>query len=632
MCGIVGILEKNNKEITVDELSKFRDSLSHRGPDNSGIFINKKKNLGLGHRRLSIIDLTNNANQPLVFDNRYYLVFNGEIYNYQIIKKELIELGHKFITSSDSEVLLKSYIQWGENCQFKFNGMWAFAIWDDLKKKLFLSRDRFGVKPLYFQNNNHSFIFSSEIKSFMKLNNDRIPKFDDKIFINQAQNYTNSSYSFGEETFLENVKELPPGHQIEINSNFMITKKIWWKTVDNLYEVKGSDDYIKEQFENLLFDACNLRMISDVEIATSLSGGIDSSSIVATIAELRNKNKLYNNTQVPHANYILNYVGEKDNETNFAVDVSNFTKIKPKVIQLKPSEFSESEIKKIIFHQEEVTGDDGLGPWQIYKNMNNDNIKISIDGQGGDELLAGYSGYPKIAMKDTNPFLNFLYWIDLLKMHLIMNDKINDEKQIFKIINTKIKNFFKNKVNTNDYKNSYTKFFNYQAAERSIIKYDNLENLNQLNKNLYIDFHYKAMTLNLKKYDKFSMAHGVETRFPFMDYRLACFCFSLPNKFKLRNGFTKKILRDSMKSRLPFNVLSRVKKKIFNPEDNFFNKEYRKFIHDTASSKSFQNENIWKGKEILKYISNKDANLKDIFKFIQIFYIKQTFRDFQKNQ
>ena len=159
MCGIVGILEKNSKEIDKNELKRFTNSLVHRGPDSSGIYINKEKNLGLGHRRLSIIDTRNLGDQPMTASNRYTVVFNGEIYNFEKIKTELTHLGHSFTSKSDTEVLLKSYMEWGEKCQLKFNGMWAFVIWDEIEKKLFMSRDRFGVKPLYYQNHNNTFFF-----------------------------------------------------------------------------------------------------------------------------------------------------------------------------------------------------------------------------------------------------------------------------------------------------------------------------------------------------------------------------------------------------------------------------------------------------------------------------------------
>ena len=629
MCGVVGILNKNKNPIDIDELNRFNNSLSHRGPDSFGIFVNQKKSLGLGHRRLSIIDLSKTGNQPMTIQDRYTIVFNGEIYNFQILKKELLNLGYKFFSNSDTEVLIKSFIHWGENCQFKFNGMWAFAIWDNLKNTLFISRDRFGVKPIYYTDSKDNFIFCSELKAFMKLNKDKIPDFDDDVLTNQAQNYTNFSYNAEEDSILKNVKELLPGHQLKLDSQNRINIQKWWKTIENLQQLNDSTESINDRFRYLFYDSCNLRMISDVKVATSLSGGMDSSSIAAAITDLIKNKKIYQNINFPIEAYILYYVGEKKNETSFAIEVAKYLNLKANIISIKPSDFSEKEIKQIIFHQEEVTGDDGLGPWQIYKNMHKDNFKVSIDGHGGDELLGGYSGYPKIAMNDSKSLRNLFYWLDLLKIHIIMNDKHNNEKDIYKIFLSKIKSVIKNKLIKKNQEIDYTNFFYKNNYKKKVTEYDNLESLNNLNKSLYIDYHYKALSLNLKKYDKFSMAHSIETRFPFLDYRLACFSFSLPNKFKISGGYTKKILRDVMKNSLPKNITGRIKKKGFNPENSYFNNEYKKFIYETISSKSFQNENIWDGKSILTSLNNDNLNLKNIFKFIQIYYLKKTFKEYK---
>jgi len=632
MCGIVGILEKNKKKVDIEELKRFTHSLTHRGPDSFGTYINKENYVGLGHRRLSIIDLRDLAIQPMTIEDRFTIVFNGEIYNFSKIKKELEFLGHSFKSKSDTEVLIHSYIEWGPECQNKFNGMWAFAIWDDLKKQFFISRDRFGVKPLYYLNNNNNFFFSSELKSFMKLQKKNIPEFDDEIFINLGQNFSNQSYYVGEETFLKNVKELPPGYQLTIDVNLRLKTNKWWKTIENLEIIDSKEKDIKEKFYELLADACKLRMISDVKVATSLSGGIDSSSIVASISDIKKNDKnIGDSINFPHNTYILDYIGEKNSETKFATEVAKYTNVSPKLVSVRPSNFSVEDIKKIIFHQEEVTGDDGLGPWQIYKTMKSDNVKVSIDGHGGDELLAGYSGYPKIAMKDTNIFKDFFYWLDLLKIHLVMNNKESDKNQLFKILIGKIKDILINKYKSKN-NNQNLNFFSETDRKRQIIEFDNISNLTNLNQNLYIDYHYKSMSLNLKKYDKFSMAHGIETRFPFLDYKLASFCFALPNKFKIKNGFTKKILRDVMRNKLPESVLNRVKKKGFNPENNYFNKEYQNFIKDTVSNDDFLNEPMWKGQEIKNYVQSKNQNYKKIFKFMQVYYIKKTFKEFSTKE
>lgn len=632
MCGIVGILEKNKKKINIEELKRFTHSLIHRGPDNFGTYINKENYIGLGHRRLSIIDLRDIGNQPMTIEDKYTIVFNGEIYNFEEIKRELKILGHSFKSKSDTEVLIHAYKEWGAECQNRFNGMWAFAIWDDSKKQLFISRDRFGVKPLYYLNNNNNFFFSSELKSFMKLDRENIPEFDDEIFINLGQNFSNQSYCVGKETFLKNVKELPPGFQLTIDKNFILKTNKWWKTIENLEIISSNENDIKQRFYELLSDACKLRMISDVKVATSLSGGIDSSSIIASINEIKKNDKdIGDNINFPHNAYILDYMGEKNNETQFAIDVAKYTNINPKLISIKPSNFSAEDLKKIIFHQEEVTGNDGLGPWEIYKSMRADNVKVSIDGHGADELLAGYSGYPRVAMKDTNIIKEFFYWLDLLKIHLVMNDKNNEESNLSKIIYDKIKDVLINKYK-NKHDNQELNFFCKTDRKREILEFDEISNLTKLNQDLYVDYHSKAMSLTLKKFDKFSMAHGIETRFPFLDYRLANFCFALPNKFKINNGFTKKILRDVMRNKLPESVLNRLKKKGFTPENSYFNKEYQGFIKDTVSDNDFQNESMWKGHQIKDYVHSNNADYKKIFKYMQVYYIKKTFKEFSLSE
>jgi len=269
--------------------------------------------------------------------------------------------------------------------------------------------------------------------------------------------------------------------------------------------------------------------------------------------------------------------------------------------------------------------------WEIYKSMRADNVKVSIDGHGADELLAGYSGYPRVAMKDTNIIKEFFYWLDLLKIHLVMNDKNNEESNLSKIIYDKIKDVLINKYK-NKHDNQELNFFCKTDRKREILEFDEISNLTKLNQDLYVDYHSKAMSLTLKKFDKFSMAHGIETRFPFLDYRLANFCFALPNKFKINNGFTKKILRDVMRNKLPDSVLNRLKKKGFTPENSYFNKEYQGFIKDTVSDNDFQNESMWKGHQIKDYVHSNNADYKKIFKYMQVYYIKKTFKEFSLSE
>lgn len=626
MCGIVGILSLRDTPINKIEVENFKNSLHHRGPDGHGTFIASDHKIGLGHTRLSIIDLTDNSSQPMGYDNgRYHITYNGEIYNFSELKKELKQIGYKFKSTGDTEVILASYKHWGDKCNLKFNGMWSFAIWDNKKKELFVSRDRFGVKPLYYMLNEKFFFFASELKSFMHLEKKHQPNFDNNYLIYLSQRFSNQSYLTSKNTFLKNVFELPPGHQLKINYNKNIKIEKWWSTRDHLEKpLKNYEDQVN-RFKEIFYDACKIRMISDVETSTSLSGGLDSSSIVHVINSFKNDSRSDSNISYPHNTFILDYKNEKNNETDYAISATENLSLIKNIIELDINKVSPEEIIKIIYHQEDVSGDDGLGPWNIYKNIRKKNIKVSIDGHGGDELLAGYSGYPRISMKDCKFPRDLYRWFDLFKTHLRMNEDVSKNENIFQLflefLNKKSKSYLKlNSTKIND-----INIFNQNPGNYSSIEFDNMENFSSLNKELYIDYHYRAMQMNLRKYDKFSMAHGVECRFPFLDWRLATYTFSLDSKIKINKGLSKSILRDCMKNKLNKKILKRIKKKGFNPANNLFNKTMSQFINDTIRSSDFKDLEFIDKSKVDLLLNSKNLNYKEVFKLVQIYFLIKTF-------
>ena len=626
MCGIAGILSLKSSPINKFELENLKNSLSHRGPDGNGVHITADHKLGLGHTRLSIIDLSSNSDQPMSYDNgRYYITYNGEIYNFLDLRNELKKIGYQFKSSGDTEVILASYKQWGENCHLKFNGMWSFAIWDNKSKEIFISRDRFGIKPFYYMINKDFFFFASELKSFMHLEKKNKPDFDNKYLIYLSQKFSNQSYFTSKKTFLKNVNELPPGYQIKIDADKNIKVNKWWSTIEHLENPpKKYDDQIN-RFREIFYDACRIRMISDVETSTSLSGGLDSSSIVHVISSLKNESKSKTNLSYPHNTFILDYKNEKNNETEYAISATENLSLIKNIVEVNLKELNPEELIKIIYYQEDVSGDDGLGPWNIYKSIRKKNIKISIDGHGGDELLAGYSGYPRIAMKDCKLPMDFFNWFDLLKVHLKMNEDVNKDENISKIFFDTIYKKLKNYLNLDRTIQKNINIFNQNPTELSNIEFDDINNFSKLNKELYIDYHYKAMQMNLRKYDKFSMAHGVECRFPFLDWRLAAYTFSLDSKIKIKNGFSKKILRDCMKDNLNKKILKRVKKKGFNPANELFNNTMFQFINDTLRSSEFKELDFVDKNKVNNLLKIKNLNYKEVFKYIQIFFLIKTF-------
>jgi len=632
MCGIVGIINFEGEEIKKNELINFKNSLSHRGPDGSNYFINEESNVGFGHTRLSILDISTRSEQPFYYDKkRLVLTFNGEIYNFIEIKKELESFGYKFNTTSDTEVLLLAYDKWGSECQKKFNGMWAFAIWDQAKKKLFISRDRFGVKPLYYMLTKSRLYFASELKSFMYIKNQDIPDFNYSNFKYCSENIINGSYYLTEETFLKNVKELSPGCELNIYYHKNVKSRRWWSTIDNLVEVPKTYSEQKEKFFNIFKDACNLRMRSDVNIATSLSGGIDSSSIVSTINQIKKSNTFTINARNPYKTFILDYKNEKNNETDHARSVADFNKLDAEYVELDLGKINPEKIIQIIYCQEEVTGDDGIGPWYIYSKIKENGIKVSIDGHGGDELLGGYSGYPKIAMKECSIF-ELSRMVQLFKLHLQMNDNSLSNRNFIRVFIDKFYFRFKKKLKIQNSNSSQYNFLDIPSINNNFDIKENINKLSKLNQALYIDYHYRTMQLNLKKYDKFSMAHGVECRFPFLDWKLATYLFSLPSKSKIGNGFTKRILRDVIRDLLPQKVINRIQKKGFNPQNELFNRTLKNFILKTITSNDFKNLGIWDKNKINKIInSGENLDFKKIFRNLQIFFLIKTFKEKAKN-
>jgi len=384
MCGIVGILRFDSKNIQEFEIKNFTKSLHHRGPDGSGIYLGNKNNIGFGHTRTSIFDISNNGAQPMSFENkRYWITFNGSIYNFIEIRKELEELGYKFKSDTDTEIILGAYSKWGEQCQSKFNGDWAFAIWDNLKQNLFVSVDRFGTKPLYYLKNHKYFIFASELKAFMYLPESMIPDFDYSHFLWLGKDHGSIN------TFLKNVNLLSAGHQININQGTKIKKK-WWRTIDNLIDVpKNYNDQV-ECFKELFINSCKIRMRSDVPISSGLSGGIDSSSIVNTINKIiENSDSIERYNEKQHKVFFCDFLGDLNSEKKYAQKVIEGKNIPINFIDINQENITPEDLIKVQYYNESIDVD-SVQLSILYKKMREGGIRQSIDGLGADEALGGY--------------------------------------------------------------------------------------------------------------------------------------------------------------------------------------------------------------------------------------------------
>ncbi len=507
MCGIVGILSSENKELELDVMLQQQ---KHRGPDFTGKYMDKNCAY-LGHNRLSIIDLSNQANQPFSDpEGRYYLTFNGEIYNYLELKQDL-RSKYTFITQSDTEVLLAAYIFYGKAMLNKLNGMFSFAIWDSMKKELFAARDRFGVKPFYYFEEGNNFYFASEIKSLRSIKKDF--QLSSKVWSNY---FSQGSYGLPHESFYEDIFQLPAGHQLEYKSGKLIINR-WYDFQQRVTEQEKIFDEatVKERYLELLKDSISLRFRADVEVGFNLSGGLDSSLLLALVNEFSENDKIQAFTfYTGNKGYDEMYWAEKMvSQTN-----NPHTKIKlssEAVIDLS-EKFSELQ-------DEPFGGIPTLAYSAIFKNASSRGIKVLLDGQGMDEQWAGYDYYANLK-----------------------NSTIQGQKNV----NTTFK----------------PQCLNPEFGRESE-KIDYPEPFESRIKNLqYRDLFFTKLPRALRFNDRISMAYSTELREPFLDYRLVELAFSLPDHFKIRNRTHKYLLREIIQDYLPYEISYAPKRALQTPQ------------------------------------------------------------------
>jgi asparagine synthase (glutamine-hydrolysing) len=547
MCGIAGFIDELHKEDRRMLIEGMLDCIAHRGPDYRGVLITE--NVALGHNRLAIVDLSSDGNQPMSkFDLN--IVYNGEVYNYVELRNELVKLGYSFFSSSDTEVILTAYYEWGAECVQKFEGMWAFAIWDEKKRELFCSRDRFGIKPFYYILKNGSFYFASEYKALKKS-----PRFSNELNFNQVARGLQLGWcTYHEETYYKDI------HQIEAGSNLIfkngeLSKYKYWEIGSSRYDYVDHET-AKNDFRILLEDAVYKHMRSDVEIAVCLSGGIDSSSLTGLILHLF--------PDLKFQTYSIYYDGEGEvDERDFINDVTNRSKniiphlYKPdnKVI---PDFFNDVVDKADV----PITGSSPVSHYYLVKKIRENGIKVVLDGQGADEYLAGYiPAYYRWIGQD----IKALKLLDVFrKMKNVTNEKelsllnscsyfgksllsaLNSESSL---LNLEYQRYYPFLVKS-DYLNS---------QELNFVEF----NGNRLDDYLFHAIYESSLPTILHYVDRMTMSFSVESRVPLLDHRLVDFAFSLPAHEKINGGVTKSILRESVKDLLPPKVYYRKDKKGF---------------------------------------------------------------------
>lgn len=544
MCGIAGIINFNEAPVQQEELQRMTDVIVHRGPDGEGFWLSESKNIGFGHRRLSIIDLTVTGKQPMHYgEGRYTIVYNGEIYNYLELKEELKRYGYHFRSTSDTEVLLALYDRKKEKCLDYIDGMFAFAIWDEKEKVLFAARDRFGEKPFFYFLDQARFIFASEIKAIIEV--------EDSIGIDQEmlQRFLDSNYKgTATETFFTNIKLLPAAHYMVIKDGKCNLQKYW--EIDLFRRtryVKTSQYY--ERFYELFNRSIMRRLRCDVNPGSSLSGGLDSSAVVCCVKKQFEK---------PFNTFSARFDSETSDEGKWISEVVRYSRVSNFEVYPAIADMMHNIQQLLYMHEFPISSSSVYAQWCVMKLAKQEHTTVLLDGQGADEYLAGYDNLKYFAIWEL---YRKGHIIQLRKEVQHLKENYGNKKSVgLKFLYDPVLDLFGKKRDV--YAHGYT------LRER--LKYAVEAELPEL----------------LRYADRNSMAHSVEVRLPFLNHQLVEYAFSLPPEQIYHNGKTKFVLREAMKPIIPQAIYSRKDKVGFAPPQEKWMSE-SVFINESAKAKQF---------------------------------------------
>ncbi len=608
MCGINGIIFKTSKT-DVSKILKMNALLNHRGPDDSG-FINHK-NLLLGHTRLSIIDISNLGSQPMSVDGRYWIIYNGEIYNYKTLREELIQKKYKFYSNSDTEVVLNAYKEWGVQSFQRFNGEWSFAILDKKNNEIIVCRDGIGYKPCYIFDNNNFFAFSSEIKAFYALEN--------KIeFDNNNLGINSTTLNNCSKTIFKNVNQLTQGRYLKINLN-NLEKKIfrWDYPLKNLPKINsGFRENVNDYFD-LLYESTKLRLNSDVKTGTSLSGGLDSSSIF-TLMNLIEKNEKLGENDLDLNPIIMNYEEMKSKED--AVKLSQKFKRNYQIVNFE--KMTAEKTMGLVSSLEVV--EEYFIQFELYKKQKEKGIKVSLDGHGADEFLGYPQWIPELSVNIYNSIANNFKTIN--KFGKTQN--INKFKRLFGLGEREIDPIsFKATPDLNFGFTDYLHIGNFDGSNQIIS--DDLEDLENFPYELcftYLMSYCGWFQFFLNKWDKASMSNSVEVRMPFLDNNVRLFGLALSGSNKLKNGFTKSVLREAFKNYFPKSLYTQQFKQGLNIQNVNYNESTINLISEIINEDGFKRNNVFNFKNINNdFINSK--NLDKIWLLCKYFLMIKGFKN-----
>ena len=592
MCGIAGVVTKG-KAVERSCLEAMMQLLAHRGPDGEGVYFDEA--VGLGHRRLAIID-PEGGQQPLSNeDGSVWVTFNGCIYNYQELARTLRAAGHSFKTHSDTEVIVHAYEQWGTECVTHFNGMFAFAIWDGRAQRLFAARDRMGIKPFYYVANTEAFAFASEIKALIGGGFIQ-PELDPC----GLQDYLTFQFCLDERTLFRGVRTLPPGHALVVHPRDPAHPQVfeYWDLQYN-YDLHHTEEYFIDYLKFLLEDAVRLQLRSDVPLGAHLSGGLDSGAVVSLAARLLNDQGIKTFTGAFHE-------GQAFDETSFARLVAAAAGADYHEIYLTPQDFTET-ISKLIWHMDEPAAGPGLFPQYFVSRLARQHVKVVLGGQGGDELFLGYARYliayleeclrgailetadqdrHAVTLESIIPSLPTLRSYQPLLQHFWKEGLFEeDSRRYFRLIDRG--EGMAAAINPDAIDPTYSPYESFHA----LYSRNNLSSL--INRITYFDLKSSLPAL-LQVEDRTSMAVGLESRVPLLDHRIVELMATVPPVIKFKGGKLKHLFREAVKQLVPAEVLARKDKMGFPvPLSQWYRSGLRDFVQDILLSRRSRERGIF---------------------------------------
>ena len=609
MCGIVGFINCGNEQ----ELKNAVSVIKHRGPDYQGVKWFSENNSGLGHARLSIIDLSSNGQQPMYDKNSgNWIVYNGEVYNFKEIRNELIKKGYSFFSNTDSEIILKAYTEWGVKSVDKFNGMFAFSIYNENSGEVFVCRDRLGIKPLYYFQKDDSLVFASEIKSILEY----------KAYYKAPDLYalqTPVHFQASPRTGFQDIFKLEAGHYITLINGKFSVKKYW-----DIYPTKEDISYEQafEELDFLLNDSIKLQMIADVPVGSLLSGGLDS-SIISVLMQ-KNMSQPLNTFTIKFKKADLKRQGNVDDSFYAAKLAKKYgfnhheITIEPDIADLLP---------KMIWHLDEPIADPAsINTYLIAKEAKNKGIKVLLSGMGADEFFSGYRSHLACLKADAYQRIPGLFRKTL--EHIVKYIPESTNKRNFKYIRWAkgflrvaslsqldralvIKNSALSEDNFNKY---YLNAGNYRDSlyvQRDTCLFNKYSDLSYLTKLCYCDTKTYLTDHNLTYSDKSIMAASVEGRPPLVDHRIVELMFKLPPKYRINNGVQKYLLKKVSEKYLPKDIIYRPKAPFSAPMRGWLKNELKEMVQDILSYDSIKKRGIYNPEFVQKLIINNNKGIED---------------------